>query len=132
MRQSKTKKLAKQKCDKYFSLFIRHRDTQPNGIGKCITCGKFCSFKGLDCGHFLTRDNETVRYDEKNCNGQCHHCNRFKSGKQFEHGQAINEKWGEGTADALLIKSKMNAFRKKHDYEYIAEEYRLKIKQLTN
>lgn len=130
LKPSKSKKLAKAKADKYFSLFIRRRDTAPNGIGQCITCSNWYSFESMDCGHFITRDNEPVRYDERNCNAQCRRCNRFKSGKQYEHGQAIDRKWGEGAADELLQKSKMRSGRKKHDYDWIAREYHQRIKQM--
>lgn len=131
MRSSKSKKLAKKKADKYFSLYIRHRDTNDNGHGQCITCGKFVSVKNADCGHFALRDKESTRYDEKNCNLQCHHCNRFRSGLQYEHGKAIDEKHGQGTADKIIQKSKMLCKRTKSDYEWIAKEYKDKLERET-
>jgi hypothetical protein len=124
MRRSKTKKLAKAKADKYFSLYIRKRDE-----GKpCITCGKRSNM--MDCGHFISRECEATRYDEQNSNSQCAECNRFKSGKQYEHGLAIDKKYGGGTAEAILIKSKMRCQRKQFDYEYIAEEFKKKLSEL--
>lgn len=130
MRSSKTKKLAKQKADKYFSLYIRHRDTNDNGYGQCITCGKFVSVNQADCGHFALRDKESTRYDERNCNIQCHHCNRFRSGLQYEHGKKIDEKYGEGTADQIIQKSKIPSYRKKWHYEEIAKEYKQKLESV--
>jgi hypothetical protein len=130
MRQSKNKKNAKSKADKYFSKYIRLRDSDSNGLSKCITCGTFKSWKEMDCGHFQLRDREPTRYDERNANAQCKNCNRFRSGLQYEHGKAIDRKYGEGTADELAQKAKMNSFRKQHDYEWIAKEYKQKIEQL--
>lgn len=124
MRKSKTKKLAKSKADRYFSEYIRKRDKNK----PCITCGKFTQEK--DCGHFLSRRFEATRYDEKNAHGQCLKCNRFENGNQFEHGVAIDKKYGDGTAEKLLQKSKMLCKRTKFDYEYIAKEYKQKTEEL--
>lgn len=128
MRASKSKKLAKAKADKYFSLFIRQRDSI-NGVATCITCGKMTS--QFDCGHFISRDREAVRYDEKNSHAQCVSCNRFKSGRQYEHGLFIDKKYGEGTAEKLLQKSRMLSRRRQSDYEWIAKEYKNKLKELV-
>jgi hypothetical protein len=130
MRQSKNKKNAKSKADKYFSKYIRLRDSDSNGLSKCITCGTFKSWKEMDCGHFISRRFESVRYDEQNAHAQCKKCNRFENGNQFEHGMKLDKKYGEGTAESLLQKSKMICRRKKSDYEWIAKEYKQKIEQL--
>lgn len=122
---SKTLKLAKKRADTYFAKFIRLRDQDK----PCITCGKYTDEK--DCGHFISRRFETVRFDEKNCSGQCIRCNRFQNGNQFEHGLKIDQRHGKGTAEALYVKSKMKATRKKFDYDYLADYYREKIKTLT-
>jgi len=130
MRSSKTKKLAKAKADRYFSKYIRMRDSNPNGLSQCITCGTFKSWKEMDCGHFISRRFGATRYDEKNAHAQCKKCNRFENGNQFEHGVKIDEKYGKGTAEKLLQKSKMLSKRKKSDYEFIAKEYKQKIEAL--
>lgn len=125
--QSKNKSLAKKKADKYFSLYIRSRDSNANGLSQCITCGTFKSWKDMDCGHFISRRFESVRYDERNAHSQCKKCNRFENGNQFEHGMKIDEKYGQGTAEKLLQESKMLCKRKQFDYEEIAKEYKLKV-----
>lgn len=130
MRASKNKSLAKKKCDRYFSKYIRKRDTDYRGIGQCITCGKHVSIKSADAGHFIRRDREATRYDERNVNLQCRECNRFKSGEQFEHAKAIDEKYGEGTADELLQKSKMRCRRRQDDYEWLSKEFKEKLESL--
>lgn len=127
MRTSKTKKLSKKKADRYFSEYIRKRDTDYRGLGQCITCGQWKPYDKLDCGHFISRRFGATRYDEKNANAQCSKCNRFQNGNQYEHGKAIDKKYGEGTADELLQKSKMRCKRTQKDYEWIAREYNKKI-----
>lgn len=130
MRASKSKKLAKKKCDKYFSKYIRHRDTDHRGIGRCITCPKHVSVKNADAGHFINRDRAATRYDERNVNLQCRKCNRFQSGNQYEHGLAIDRKYGEGTAEELLQKSKMRCRRSQDDYEWLAKEFKQKLEEV--
>lgn len=95
------------KLDTAFSEFIRLRDSDHQGVCKCITCGDFKHFTKMDAGHFVTRDNMITRWDEQNVNAQCPACNRFQGGKQFEHGLAIDKKYKEpGLATKLVIKSK--------------------------
>jgi hypothetical protein len=129
IRKSKTKKLAKKKADRYFSEYIRNRDAN-NGICQCITCGKFGSVKEMDCGHFISRRFQATRYDERNAHAQCKKCNRFQNGNQYEHGKKIDAKYGDGTADDILQKSKMLCKRTKSDFEYIAKEYKNKLQGL--
>lgn len=119
MKQSKTLKLAKAKADKYFAEFIRKRDFNK----PCVTCGG----GGVkDCGHFISRRFEAVRFDENNAHGQCIKCNRFEYGNQFQHGKQVDKFYGSGTSEKILLKSKMLCKRNKFDYEMIAEEFRTK------
>jgi 5-methylcytosine-specific restriction endonuclease McrA len=95
------------KLDESFSLWIRLRDSDDNGMVKCITCGTIAHFTEMDAGHFVTRDNMGTRWEEENVSGQCRHCNRFRSGEQYEHGLAIDKKFKKpGTAAMLVIKGK--------------------------
>jgi hypothetical protein len=127
MRTSQTKALSKAKADRYFSIYIRLRDSK-NGICKCITCGK--SVSEFDCGHMISRRFESTRFDEQNANGQCHKCNRFENGNQLAHAVAIDGKHGEGTSTRLLLKSRMLCKRNQQDYERIAEEFKAKAESL--
>jgi hypothetical protein len=124
MKQSKNKKLAQAKADKYFSLYIRTRDSV-NGIAKCCTCGRYVS--EFDAGHFISRRFEATRYDERNAHAQCLKCNRFENGNQFAHAQFIDEKYGKGTSESLLMKSRMVCKRTQQDYEFIAQEFKSKL-----
>ena len=130
MRKSKTKKLSKQKADKYFSKYIRLRDANDQGLVRCCTSGKWIHWKQSDAGHYISRRFEATRYDERNCHAQSRQENRFYNGNQLQHQKYIEERYGEGTAEELFIKSRMKCIRKKHDYEYIAETYYNKVKEL--
>jgi hypothetical protein len=116
--------------DRIFSVYIRLRDADKNGICRCITCGKPFHWKEGDAGHFIPRDRKATRWDECNVNAQCHRCNRFRSGEQYDHGLAIDRKYGEGTAEKL---KNMGSLRSKVSagwLEYQIEEYRKKVGKL--
>jgi hypothetical protein len=118
------------KLDEVFSQFIRLRDSDKNGIVKCITSGEFFHWTDCDAGHFITRDNMATRWDEQNVNGQGRGDNRFKSGKQYQHGQAIDKKHGPGTADKLLVKGSGVCNWQDFELEAMYTYYKNAVKEL--
>lgn len=133
-KQKKVKKTDRQKLiarlDEVFSLFVRLRDSDKNGMVKCITCGAIDHYTKVDAGHFVTRENMGCRWEEENVNGQCQHDNRFKSGKQYEHGLAIDKKYGPGTASKLVIKGKSPCHFEDFELEAMIKYYRDEVKRL--
>lgn len=131
MRKLKNRKTAKKSADRWFSKFIRLRDSDSNGLIQCITCGKVTHWKRAHAGHFMSRRFESTRYDEKNVASQCVSCNTFGQGQQFKFGQWIDKTYGKGTAEKLEIKSKQLCKRKKFDYEVLSDTYKKKVKELA-
>ena len=78
----------------------------------------------------MLRDREGTRWDETNVHLQCVQCNSFKAGKQYEMGKYIDKKYGEGTADKLLIKSKIPKKYQSFEIEGMIKLYRQKVKEL--
>ncbi len=98
--------LLKAKLDHDFSELARMSRADQNGMVTCIDgCGQTGHWKDFDCGHFADRDNLPTRWDLDNCWPQSVTCNRFKTGKRYEFGRALNEK-SPGLADRLLLKAK--------------------------
>lgn len=62
------------KLDRVFSEYIRLRDTMPNGMFRCISCGKIKPYSQADCGHYHSRTHMSIRFDEENCNAECKYC----------------------------------------------------------
>ena len=116
-------------ADKWFSLYIRLRDADENGMVMCVTCRKIAHYKEMDCGHFVTRNHKMTRFREDNCNVQCTSCNQFKKGEQFLHGYYIDKKYGKGTAETLVFLGKQPYPRKRIDFEYLIEEYKQKARE---
>ena len=125
-------KKAKNLADKWFSRYIRLRDSNKLGIVQCVTCEKYFHFTQVDCGHFIQRDRLSVRFNEKNAHAQCHHCNRFRSGNQFAHGVNIDKIHGQGTAELLQNMSKLKTKFTAFDLKLIAKDYRLKYNKVKN
>lgn len=98
-----TEKGLKDKLDRIFSLFIRHRDSK-DGAFKCISCGQIKSYSLADCGHYINRANMTTRFDEINCNAQCSHCNRFREGNNQGYRKGLIKKYGEPAIEMLEMK----------------------------
>jgi hypothetical protein len=92
--------------DNVFSRFIRLRDTDADGVGYCIDCNSRVAWDKIDCGHFIVRKYKSTRWDEQNCAAQWSYCNGPLSGRQFEFGKGIDLKYGAGTAEAILLRSK--------------------------
>lgn len=89
----------KKKLDRAFSIFIRKRD---NGI--CFTCGVKKPWKEMQNGHYISRNHNSLRYDERNCHCQCMACNVFKHGEMDVYALRLQEKYGEDILKELSIK----------------------------
>ena len=97
------KQKAEDKLWKVFSLWIRQRDSDENGIGSCISCGKIIHWRSGDAGHYISRGIKSVKYHEKNSHLQCRHCNRFREGEKDGYREGLIKKYGEGVLDELMI-----------------------------
>ena len=94
----------KSKADKYFSLYVRYRDSvkRPDGYyAQCITCDRWLPVKGVHAGHFQSRRHSSTRFHDENVNAQCAGCNTFNQGEQYKYAKALEMKYGDGTAEKL-------------------------------
>ena len=121
---------AKKAADKWFSKFIRLRDSDEFGIVTCITSKRRVHWLDCDCGHWISRAKMATRYDERNCNGQSKQANRFQGGHFLEHGLAIEEKFGAGTREALELKARRPCKMTEADLWFIAETYRKRVENI--
>lgn len=121
---------AKATADRYFSQYIRLRDTNNQGYGSCISCGQLKHYDDLDCGHFINRGNMNLRFNEVNCNAQCRKCNRFDEGNFVGYQEGLIKKWGQEKY-ALLVASKQEIRRySKWELKAIADHYKARAKEL--
>lgn len=100
-KKPKTIAKLKKEADAAWSIYIRVRDSDSNGMVTCITCPTTLHWKQMQCGHFVSRRVNSLRFDEQNTNAQDVSCNMFHSGEQYKYGLALDEKYGDGTAAQL-------------------------------
>lgn len=123
----KTIKQLQDKLDTIFSKFIRLRDTDDYGYGKCITCGKTFHFRDLECGHFRHRRHLSVRWNDQNAHAQCHECNTKDDAAAYM--VAMLDKRGMETAFEIIEMSKIDCKFRKQDYEDMYNTYRELVKK---
>lgn len=116
-----------QAADKWFSKWIRLRDSDENGIATCVTSGKRAYWATMDCGHYVSRAKQSTRYDEMNCHAQSKMSNRFQGGHFVEHGNRIDELHGPGTAEKLRQKGLQRCSRTTEDFLFIANTYKQRV-----
>lgn len=118
------------KLDKVFSLYIRLRDSMPNGFFKCISCGQIKRFENADCGHFYGRKHMATRFDEDNCSAECSSCNRFVSDHLINYQTNLIKKIGVGRFDLLGVKSRSSKKWCDFELEEMIKHYTNEVKRL--
>lgn len=103
------------KLDKVFSEYIRMRDVMPNGLFRCISCGKIKPYSQADCGHYHSRKHMATRFDEDNCHAECRGCNRFSADHLIGYRENLILKIGEQRFE--LLSWKAHQTKKWSDFE---------------
>lgn len=116
--------------DRIFSLYIRKRDSNKDGYGKCVTCPTIKHYTKMDCGHFITRGVMAIRWHPFNCALQCKSCNGFAGGEQDIFSKEINKRWGQNTSETFQIKRHFSKKLERFTLELLIKEYTEKITQL--
>jgi hypothetical protein len=82
--KSKTQAQLKKELDSVFSIYIRTKYADTDGMVACYTCGKVMHWKKIQNGHFISRTYLATRFHENNCRPQCWGCNGFGNGKPLD------------------------------------------------
>lgn len=120
------------KVDTVFSQYIRLRATDYRGFGQCYTCHATRHWSEVDAGHFMSRACMSTRFDEMNVQFQCKRCNGFRSGEQYLFSKHLDEQYGEGTAEALLIASKKTRKFTREELEQMYHHYKRRVDELRS
>ena len=138
--QKKSLAQLKRKLWEVFSLFIRQRDTDDDGYGSCISCGKSLELGTKDCqaGHYIPKGQGGSHYfglprfpddvlAERNCNAQCASpCNISEGGTFLNYEKGLRQKYGDEKVDELKEAGAINPVfkRTKPDLIEIIEHYK--------
>jgi 5-methylcytosine-specific restriction endonuclease McrA len=119
------------RLDKVFALYIRLRDVMPNGMGKCISCGKIKPYRELDCGHFFGRMNMATRFDEDNCSAECQGCNRVKADHLIYYQENLIKKIGVARFSTLRERAHSSKKWSEAELEELIMQYTQEVKRLS-
>jgi hypothetical protein len=117
---------------KAFSEYIRLRDSDVNGHGKCFTCGIIRFYKDADCGHGIPRQHKSTKFHEQNNHLQCKRCNGFEGGAREKYKSEMDKRYGPGTWNKLEVMSRMTYKRTQYDIDVMEIYYKQKAKELLS
>src|SRR3990167_4271370 len=113
-------KSLRNRLDQVFSLYIRKRDADENGMGRCITCNRWAL---LECGHFIPRQHTATRWNLLNAAGQCSYCNRWRHGAQGDFLMALTAKYDSRIVSELMRIGKTSVKFHRDDLSAMIERF---------
>lgn len=122
IKQKSLSKLKKE-LDTVFSWYIRKRDDYI-----CFTCQKQLDRASSQNGHYITRGNLALRFDEINCHCQCVGCNIFKKGNYPVYSIKLIEKYGVDILQRLAEVSRLPVKYSKIMYQAKIDYYKKLLK----
>ena len=117
---------------KVFSEYIRRRDSNEEGYGKCFTCNRIIHWKKGDCGHGIGRQHKSTKFNEKNNHLQCKPCNGFEGGMRERYKEEMNKRYGAHTWDMMEQAARKPAKWSQFEVDILTEFYKEKIKDFKN
>ena len=114
-------------ADDLFSLLVRYKGSNSGRVA-CCTCGRIFRWQDIQCGHFVRREEWSVRYSFRNAHPQCETCNKPKhwgggGGREWEHGKFIDETHGPGTAENIKARAKLGGKQNKERLAELAQVF---------
>lgn len=129
------KKLSRSKLirelDRVFSIYIRLRDCNRDGVVVCPLCWAKIPWKKAQNMHFISRWVLKYRYDEDNCHGWCMRCNVILNGNYIRYTRWMQNKYGIERIDEMINDKQIFKLRTPEIMEMI-EGYLIKCRQLAN
>lgn len=119
------------KLDKVFSQYIRLRDSDINGMFRCISCGKIKPFGQADAGHFHSRRHMATRFDEDNVSAECRACNRFSADHLIGYRENLIKKIGTQRFQLLEVKAHSIKKWSCFELEQLIKYYTVLVKKLS-
>lgn len=135
LKKIKTKKEKAQdlkvKLDEVFSLFIRLKYADSNGMVKCYTSGEIMPWRKSQNGHFISRRYLAIRWDEDNCRPQSYQENMLNQGNAPEFARKLEIEIGKTRLTVLHLKKnnivKIGVF----EYNLLIDKYTKEYKKIA-
>ena len=120
------------KLDTLFSKFVRLSGLNSQGYIICVTCGGFFTYRMIDCGHYIGREERATRWEERNTGSQCHSCNRYAEGKKAQFALYLQRKYGLGILQELNDQVNKFSHFTASELEEKIKYYQEKVKQFPH
>lgn len=117
-------------ADKWFSEFIRMRYADYRGYVECFTCGKIGFWRHFDCGHYVKRQFQSLRFNEINCQVQCKYCNHYLQGNDAKFRANLINLYGEQKILHLECTKKTITKLTEYKLQAITDYYKEQVKEL--
>ena len=115
--------------DQVFSLYIRMKYADKNGIVECFTSGKKYHYKNIQCGHFISRSNLATRWLDQNCRPQSEYDNCLLGGNLAVFERKLEEE-RSGSVEYLRDLSRQICKPTITELKSTIVEYRSKMNQV--
>lgn len=119
-------KTLKNELDRVFAKFIKQRDSNKVHF-VCISCDTPKPIEQFNAGHYFSRGALSIRWNEKNVNGQCISCNKWKSGNIQGYEKGLIKKYGKGIIQELEIKKAQSKKYARFEIEILIKHYKQEI-----
>lgn len=106
-----------------FSIYIRTRGANADGMNHCVTCWAIKHWKELQAGHFIAGRLNSNLFDERGCHPQCSLCNVVKAGNGPRYYQFMLKTYGQEVIDELLTKNDQTKKWLPGELESLLEKY---------
>lgn len=118
--------------DKWFSYFIRFRDSDENGYITCYCCGKKVFWKDANNMHYIPRQHLSLRYSETNCHAGCVKCNHFDNGNIEQYIIHLKKDYGDDINERLVLAKNQKTKISEVEYKTLIAYYKIEVKRLRN
>lgn len=111
----------KRKAWKVWSIHIRSKDADRNGMVRCYTCGVERRWREMHAGHLY---HNKLDFDERNIHPQCPKCNTFLHGNLAIYATKMIEEIGVDGMKKLILDSNTTTYTA-DDFKKIIEKYKI-------
>lgn len=118
------------KLDRWFSLYIRLRDVNDEGVFQCPTCRRILPFSKGDASHYWGRIHMATRFDPDNVTIECQYDNRFNSSHLIYLGKYLEKKLGSKKMELLEWKHRQAKNWSLFELQELIEFYKKEVERL--
>lgn len=115
---------AKKRAWKAYSLYIRLKDADPQGMVTCYTCDKKYHYKKMNAGHGIAGRTNSILFEDKIVRCQCAGCNIWGGGKYSIFTRKLIDELGLNGYDVMITQSRQTKKYTVQELLDIEEKYK--------